>query len=57
MRRISTGTRYVADGDRILVKLDIDIERIYVSDAQFSIRVESGDIGGWTGETEILENA
>ena len=31
------------------------MEVSYVSDAPFSIRIASRDIGGWRGETEILE--
>ena len=31
------------------------IEKSYVSDAPFSIRIGSGNIEGWRGETEILE--
>ena len=38
------------------MKLDIYIEGSYVSDAPFSIRIGSGDKGGWRRETEIFEN-
>ena len=43
-------------GDRILMKLYIYIKGSYVSDAPFSTRVGSGDIGDWRRGTETLEN-
>ena len=40
-------------GNGIIIKLDI--ERSYVSDAPFLIRIESRDAGGWRREKEISD--
>ena len=42
--------------ETVLSRWSKHIEGSYVSDAPFSTRIGSGDIGGWRRETEILEN-